>query len=173
MSHKRSAASGGIDYAGALREAGFDPEGIARGLRMIESGLYLGFADVMVSLSIEGAVSGARQHTRDDVARRVSAQEARAAISERGAAAGLRVAAREAQEAEDRTAHMRELIGQARLLAELRSQMTDDEYEGRVPLRPALAAALERLDRPLRAAPSDAVAPLTEAAQGQAWVDGR
>ena len=52
-----------------------------------------------------------------------------------------------AQERDDHEAKLRALAEESRLLEQPAAQMTDEEYEGRVPLRPHLAVAFAALER--------------------------
>lgn len=129
-----------IDYAAALRECGFDATGVARGLRMLESReIPTDFETAVSMLRIEGHQAHVREHQLEPIVQRVAAAEARAAIVARGERAQLRVAAanadREAREAEQ----LRLSRAQGDALSWLLENMTEAEFEERVPFRQHIA----------------------------------
>jgi hypothetical protein len=132
-------------YREGLGKCGFAGAALERGLGMLESDEYSGFADVVSMLQIFEPSGGARQHQVEYVVQHVTAQEARVKVTTHGMRAAGRVAARQAQEAADRDAELRrarELVEAHQALAR---EMTADEYEGRAPLRPHIAEALREL----------------------------
>lgn len=143
------AEPGGVDYAAALREVGFESEWVARGVRRVEretrEGTYLGFRTMVNQLRISGGHTMMREHHVEPVIRRVEAQEAATRLAERGARAALRSAASQAEADEHGRARARSLREQSLDLQALLSETTDDELEARVPMRPHIAEAWRRL----------------------------
>jgi hypothetical protein len=138
-----------IDYAAALQGVGFDREWVARGLQRRErearEGLYDGFRNLVMRLSIGGGHRAFREHHIEPVIRRVEAQEAAARLAERGAQAALRTAATRADEADRRAAEQQSMTDRSRRIRELHKQMTDRELDGRIPMRPEIAEQWRQL----------------------------
>lgn len=141
--------NGSIDYAAALAECGFDSGAVGRGLQMLESDRYFGFADVVTSLTVFDGAATQRGYLVDGVVRRVQQQEAAATLLKRGDRASASVAAHRAEEAAQRHADDRRtaalLEESSRVANYLLENMTDDELDDRVPHRPHIAAAFRRL----------------------------
>lgn len=133
------------DYAAALSECGFDAAGVQRGLRMLDSGRYVGFADVVSSLSLEGSTTLARQHEVEAVMRRVTAEEMRASVARRGVVGLQRIAEVQAQQRAEESQQLESMAERRHRMQAVLAEMTDDEGAGRVPLRPHLAEALQSL----------------------------
>ena len=132
----------GIDYEVALAEVGFDRDSVARGVRRVEretrEGSYLGFESLVRSLRIGGGVTALREHHIEPVIRRVEAQEAAAQLAKRRGQAALRTAANIAEQDDRRRAAAAALRQSNGRLAAVLEQMTDDEYNGRTPMRPKI-----------------------------------
>lgn len=131
-----------IDYEAALRECGFDQAGVARGLRMLQAkDIYEDFGQVVTMLQIEGHTAYGRRHILESVRRQVAAQEAVAAIEERGRRAALHIAAAHA-EREAREAERRRLSdASSAAMSWLTQHMTEAEMDEREPLRPEISEA--------------------------------
>lgn len=128
-------------YREGLAKVGFATAEVERGLVMLESDRYFGFADVVASLQLE-APAGVREHQVEWVVQHITAQEARVAVTTRGRRDVGGVAARRAEEAAQRDEDLRAAQRRVEELQSLLAEMTPAELDGRVPLRPEIAEAL-------------------------------
>jgi formyltetrahydrofolate synthetase len=134
-------------YREGLTSCGFDQAAVERGMRMLESGEYYGFADVVVSMRTFGrSPTVERAHRVDSVIQHVTAQEARVAVTSRGKGSAVDVAARRVEESAKHKDELERLRRETQTMHWLLEQMTADEYEGRVALRPHIAEQLNALD---------------------------
>lgn len=138
-----------IEYAVALRECGFEPSSVERGVRIVEreirEGAYRGFRQVLMSLQISGARPVFREHHIEPVIRRMEAQEAAVQLAGHFAQSAARTAAARADESARRESTEETLLAQSSRASALLHEMTDDEFVGRVPLRPHITEAMQQL----------------------------
>lgn len=128
-------------YREGLRKVGFDQTAIDKGLAMLESDRYCGFPDVVASLRVESPVA-VREHQVEWVVQHIATQEARVAVTSRGRRAAGRLAAQRVEEAAHRDEELHRARRRVEELRALLGEMTGDELDGRVPLRPHIAEAL-------------------------------
>lgn len=145
-------------YREGLSECGFDAAAVEQGLQMLETGRYVGFADVIASMEISGSRPGVREHQVSVVVQQMRAHEVAARVAERGARASLHVAADRAQAAEDKALAEAVEERRSRAMLEVFKQMTPAEQDGGR-MRPEIAEAwvwatgVERWARARPAAP--------------------